>query len=617
LANRKSAKLDGKLEGKMCPQSSWAIDPSEFKRPVLSLKADEDADDDFMGKYRFEFDNCMTGLTASYEHLEEELQRLDTQNSKLQAEVVRLEKSSRRQPLKPSGDNDNIDVDQSQSSGTDLRKEDCMVKLESTHPDGNQLAGTGRSPAEILEEYNTLRVDSLGKRSTLRAAISTRLSASAEDTDDTAMTLLRRCFTCLHTPHLRLQRLEQFKDSIYFSTVVSLAIVTNLLFILAESDVKVQWAFSESAPSFERAVSNEPSWISAGNIFFFIFFAIELLIRILAEEGQFLFGMERRWNALDSSLVLLAATELLLRFGKVNPDMLRWMRILRLSRSARVLRVFKIFRELRMLLGALINILMPLMWSAVLLLVLILLFSIVFTYAAFTYAQDKEYFSSDHGEVHYGETKLALETYFGSVSVASLSLFMSLTSGDNWGNMIKPLTKVSIVYAIVFIVFLVFLQLGVLNVVTSIFVSAATTFAEHDTEMVQGSEAERQQTLTNRLNTFFDVYDTDGSGELSYQEFERFSKDRAVKAFFEKVLGIQTWKIKRLFRMLDADGDQSLGKQEFIVGCLQMTGPAKNFDLEALRQLCQMIRRDVCDLSSRVDSKRQPTVRGDVNTTAI
>lgn len=264
---------------------------------------------------------------------------------------------------------------------------------------------------------------------------------------------------------------------------------------------------------------------------------------------------------------------------------------MRITRALRVARLFHVFRELRVLMESIFHILLPLMWSALLLAILIVMFSIIFCFATSTFLQDMPARS---------ETTANLQRYFSSIDMACLSMFMSLTGGESWIHIITPLLKISGIYGILYVLCIVFLQLGVLNVVTSIFVTAADAFCKKDVQMIELNEQDWQTEVGERLSTFFDVFDLDKDGTLSLAEFEGFAEDRTVQAFFERMLNIQTWKVARFFHLLDVDKDERLRKDEFVVGCMQLTGPAKNIDLEALRLLCSKTKREVTHLKESV-----------------
>merc|ERR1712217_507222 len=101
----------------------------------------------------------------------------------------------------------------------------------------------------------------------------------------------------------------------------------------------------------------------------------------------------------------------------------------------------------------------------------------------------------------------------------AISLFMSLTSGENWRFLSQPLRMISVAYEWLFIFFIVFLQLGVLNIVTSIFITQASVFAKRDAEMMAHEQLKQRESTMMTLEDIFVALDTDGNGTIEMEEF--------------------------------------------------------------------------------------------------
>ena len=62
----------------------------------------------------------------------------------------------------------------------------------------------------------------------------------------------------------------------------------------------------------------------------------------------------------------------------------------------------------------------------------------------------------------------ASEEYFGNLGLTMLSLFMSISGGVSWENVISPLKEVSLVWVVVYLFYISFTYFAVLNVVTAV-----------------------------------------------------------------------------------------------------------------------------------------------------
>eukprot|EP00928_Gymnodinium_smaydae_P006267 TRINITY_DN12199_c0_g2_i1.p1 TRINITY_DN12199_c0_g2~~TRINITY_DN12199_c0_g2_i1.p1 ORF type:complete len:639 (+),score=78.51 TRINITY_DN12199_c0_g2_i1:33-1949(+) len=377
----------------------------------------------------------------------------------------------------------------------------------------------------------------------------------------------------------------------YFHSLISTLIVANVIFIIVESDLALRLSF-DFARNNRGVAPSMGSKFRQFDAFFTWAFATELCLRMLVEELSFVFGPNWRWNVFDSCLVATSVMESFLDGRGIDATFARVLRVLRMSRALRIIRMFKAFRELRMLLDSIFHILLPLAWSVLLLSIVIVLFGLIFINAVNAYLMSDDYDDSVGDQ---------LVIYFSSAPTTFVSLFKTLTNGESWGNIMKPLQSLSDVYAVVFILFVLFLQLGVLNIITSVFVGNATLLAQMDLDMIQLAEADQHQYTMEKLDEVFSVLDKDGSGNISLTEFETWTRIEKVRAFFERVLGLEAWKVGRFFRMLDSNGDDMIDKKEFVVGCMRLKGGAKNMDQEVLTHLTKVIKSDIKVVKGRLD----------------
>merc|ERR1712194_238367 len=80
------------------------------------------------------------------------------------------------------------------------------------------------------------------------------------------------------------------------------------------------------------------------------------------------------------------------------------------------------------------------------------------------------------------------------------------------------------------------------------------------------------------IKAFFKQADTDGSGQLSWEEFRGHLQDDRMKAYFQ-TLDLDIRKAHTLFKLLDQNENGEVGIEEFLDGCLRLKGQAKSLDL--------------------------------------
>merc|ERR1719188_947840 len=133
-----------------------------------------------------------------------------------------------------------------------------------------------------------------------------------------------------------------------------------------------------------------------------------------------------------------------------------------------------------------------------------------------------------------------------------VSLFMAITGGADWSDLVLPLRGINEVYEAMFILYIFFMLFGVLNVVVGAFVATTSQIVDEDKEALVKLEIERFEKYRQRIKGFFREADLDQSGTLSWEEFRRHLEDPKVKAYFQ-ALELDVSQAHVLFDLLDTD----------------------------------------------------------------
>ncbi|CAJ1361705.1 unnamed protein product [Effrenium voratum] len=139
------------------------------------------------------------------------------------------------------------------------------------------------------------------------------------------------------------------------------------------------------------------------------------------------------WNVLDVAVVgfnfMEVITETMIFMGADstmlmnNFSVVRVVRVLRVVRIAKVIRVLKAFRELRLMVASIVSSARNLLWVILIICVLLYVFGISFTSAV---ALELEMSSKDAPGTD------ELKRYFGSLSSSILTLYSSMSGGEDW-----------------------------------------------------------------------------------------------------------------------------------------------------------------------------------------
>merc|ERR1712032_328700 len=122
-----------------------------------------------------------------------------------------------------------------------------------------------------------------------------------------------------------------------------------------------------------------------------------------------------------------------------------------------------------------------------------------------------------------------LQERFGKLSDAMLSLWMSVSGGMNWYYIHRPLAEVSPALSILFITYLSITSLGVLNIITSVFVESAMMNTLHYRDLLMQEKSRARELCAKHLRHIFQAIDVGGSGMINELELKSFLNDATLE----------------------------------------------------------------------------------------
>jgi len=320
-----------------------------------------------------------------------------------------------------------------------------------------------------------------------------------------------------------------------------------------------------------------------------VIFTLELVLRMLHQGSAFFCNRDSGWNIFDAVIVGISLLEGIVLFiaESGTTSNFTYMRMIRLARTFRILRIIRIitfFQPLRLLLLSVLSTLRSLFWTVLLLMLILYMFGVLFTQASNGHLAPTL-------KGHHVVAEADLRKYYGSVGRSVYTLFKSITSGVDWQTVVEPLQEIHWSWTTLFVLYIAFSYFAVLNVVTGVFCQTAIESAIKDQEEVKLAQENSKQTYIEQLTELFQDVDTDGSGELTIDEFEDLLQDERLQKYCAS-LDITIDDAWALFKLLDTDGSGAIGVEEFVTGCLRLQGSARGVDLAlASYQLKWIIRR--------------------------
>lgn len=355
-----------------------------------------------------------------------------------------------------------------------------------------------------------------------------------------------------------------------FVYCTSIIVVLNLLFLGWQTDYAARYWTERSPRGFDVL-----------DIMFCVFFTVEIVMRIGAEGIlNFIRGRNAMMNCFDFILVISQITDNITSFlfswraigashstNAINAtgsgsQIFTVLRLVRLVRVLRVIRLLRFFAELRTILVSIRESFRSVCWSMLLLLLLTYTISIYITQIV-----------TDH-KMHNrrdAEEREQLQEYFGTLARTMLCMYEMVSEGIHYHEVMEPLTTYCSPWlAIVFVLYMGFVVFAVLNVVTGVFVETATQTAAED----------RKLELIHTMRRLFTAADADGSGTLSFEEFEDQIGTKEFRTVL-KAVDLDADEARDLFHLLDIEESGEIEVDAFVNGCQRLTGAAKAIELSA------------------------------------
>lgn len=371
------------------------------------------------------------------------------------------------------------------------------------------------------------------------------------------------------------RRFSDIVTSTPFNCVIATAIVANAIVIGTTADYEVKAALNGTGDS------DMIRFLTAVDIVFTVLFALELLARLVALKFSFLDSQDWFWNLLDVVIVLSSIAELVLAGSGLDLKYIRLLRLARVMRTLRLAVIVPVFGKVRTMINAFTSSVSSLLGAVGLILFILFIFAIIFMQATIQHVGE----ASDQ-DLH------VLKTFFGSLDLTLLTLFMCVTSGIGWWDVERVLLNVHLLYGALFVCYISLMVISLLNIVTGICVNGAMEMAQHDRDLMLQVEMDRRTSHMGELQRVFKALDSDGSGKVNFQQFSNFIQLPDVAALFS-VLGLDVSDPRAFFQALDIDSSAELEEDEFVMGCMQYQGNAKATDMVFLLRDTQSVLREI------------------------
>lgn len=198
---------------------------------------------------------------------------------------------------------------------------------------------------------------------------------------------------------------------------------------------------------------------------------------------------------------------------------------------------------------------------------------------------------------------------YGGIFACMLTLYKASTGGDDWGEAYELASLGGLAYSITFLFYIAFFTFAVFNILTGVFVENVIANKVPDNHAVINDWHRRMKDHVQAVKDLFHLFDQDGSGKISWDEFQSHIGTEEVQAFLDAVdLHVQDAEMffKILTRLTEV---QEVDMESFVEGCLRIKGQASSLDVQAILYQNSVILKTVHrvrqDLENEIDKMHE------------
>ncbi|CAJ1355014.1 unnamed protein product [Effrenium voratum] len=254
-------------------------------------------------------------------------------------------------------------------------------------------------------------------------------------------------------------------------------------------------------------------------------------------------------------LAVESALSIVTRLQSARFSALRVLGIFRVARLVKHMDMLQGLRRMRAVFIALSTSVHDFASAAVVVGVVLFAYSVFLSIAAVNYFENMERLNATHplSAEELQEVAAVIDT-FGSLPNMLVSLWAAISGGNDWmsyGDLLKKMDPTHVFFW-TFVCFTAFSVVGLLNVVTGVFVDRAVSAADacrsedEVTASQRAEEEEEEKTLMNALQKM----DQDGDSAITRKELGEHLKERNHQALWSH-LGITPKQVKMTFELLD------------------------------------------------------------------
>jgi len=311
------------------------------------------------------------------------------------------------------------------------------------------------------------------------------------------------------------------------------------------------------------------------------------------------------WNLFDTFIVSASIAEEVVAFVSSTrlsqASSVRVVRTLRLVRAFRAIRVMRFFRELRIMVSGIMNCGRSVLWASLLISIMTYTFAVLFLQVSSSWLREQDDVGLDCDGDAAG-VACSVGSSFSTLIEGMYTLFKAMSGGSSWGDVSDPLTSIHPLVTFAFCVYIMLAVFVVLNVITAIFVEAATRQSGDEATKVLDN-IQRKSEWIKRAKELFTILDTRRAGWLGYDEIDKLFTDERAQSFLQEFgIDIDFQSTQVLLNLFDSEGLGGVDQDQFAKKLHRLHGSARSLDLARIHSMACQTHKTLRMVSRRIDS---------------
>eukprot|EP00927_Polykrikos_kofoidii_P082448 TRINITY_DN8203_c0_g1_i8.p1 TRINITY_DN8203_c0_g1~~TRINITY_DN8203_c0_g1_i8.p1 ORF type:complete len:635 (+),score=79.16 TRINITY_DN8203_c0_g1_i8:188-1906(+) len=358
-------------------------------------------------------------------------------------------------------------------------------------------------------------------------------------------------------------------------------VVLNFILVVCETEL--------------RANNKDTSVAVYLGIFFLVLYCLEMSARIFVDRLSYFAEIS---NSFDFAIVALdVCSELTLLLDLKWKPQTAWLRLFRVMRILRAIRRVQSFHELWLMLHGLTSAVKAMVWACILIMIVLLVWSLI----AIEWLKP---LTSRLADADAFDGCTACTGAFDTITRSTFTWFLLIFAGDLWSQLVPPIVTEAPLSAGVFFSAFAIVYLGLMNLILTVIVEKAAA-ARVENEIFKADEKKVEfESAKKKFRRLCAMMDEDDSGLLTLDELKQGYAEGGEFATALKSMDVGEEDIETIFSLFDTDQSGELTYDEFAEQLHKLKTQEERTAIIFVKHYVEDLHKKVSRLETKLDDHK-------------